>query len=189
MVTGGPVVQLGVIVGSVLGLWVGARLLVDAVVRLARRFGLSDLTIGLTIVAAGTSTPELAVSVDSALKGLGDIAVANVLGSNIYNLAFILGIVSLIRVLPVTEGLVRRDGVALLASVGLGGVVLLDGAVTRIEGAVLLGSFLAYTAYLLRTTGGTESASADAVTRGVTERVSFRGRDALLWSPDWRSSW
>jgi cation:H+ antiporter len=180
MVTGGPVVQFGVIVGSVLGLWIGARFLVDAVVRLARRFGLSDLTIGLTIVAAGTSTPELAVSVDSALKGLGDIAVANVLGSNVYNLAFILGVVSLIRVLPVTEGLVKRDGVALLASVALGGVVLIDGSVTRVEGAVLLGSFLAYTAYLLRTTGAAESAPTDAVTRPITERLSFRGRDALL---------
>ncbi|WP_254279820.1 calcium/sodium antiporter [Haloarcula marina] len=184
MVAGGPLVQVGVIVLSVLGLWVGARLLVDAVVRLARRFGLSDLTIGLTIVAAGTSTPELAVSVDAALKGLGDIAVANVLGSNIYNLAFILGTVSLIRALPIAESLVRRDGLALLVSTLLGGIVLSDGTVTRLEGALLAGLFVAYTAYLLRSGqsagGETPSASDEAVTRAVTDRVAFRGRDALL---------
>ncbi|MBV0924158.1 calcium/sodium antiporter [Halomicroarcula limicola] len=183
MVAGGPLVQLAVIVLSVLGLWVGARFLVDAVVRLARRFGLSDLTIGLTIVAMGTSTPELAVSVDAAFKGLGDIAVANVLGSNIYNLAFILGVVSLLRVLPVTESLVRRDGLALLASTLLGVGVLLDGAVTRIEGVVLVGAFVAYTAYLLRAEQSVETGteqSGDPVTSAVTERVTFRGRDGLL---------
>jgi cation:H+ antiporter len=76
MVQGGPLVQIAVILLSILGLWIGARLLVDAVVRLARQFGLSNLTIGLTIVAMGTSTPELSVSVDAALKGLGDLAVA-----------------------------------------------------------------------------------------------------------------
>ena len=184
MVFGGPLGQVAVVVVSVLGLWVGARLLVDAVVRLARRVGLSDLTIGLTVVAAGTSTPELAVSVDAALKGLGDIAVANVLGSNIYNLAFILGVVSLVRVIPIAEGLVRRDGLALLASTLLGGVVLFDGTVRRLEGAALIVSFVAYTVYLLRTTqsSGDPTATAPdaAVTRAVTERVAFRGRDALL---------
>jgi cation:H+ antiporter len=62
MVAGGPLVQVGIITVAVVGLWIGARLLVDSVVRLARRFGLSELTIGLTIVAAGTSAPELAVT-------------------------------------------------------------------------------------------------------------------------------
>ncbi|WP_276259748.1 calcium/sodium antiporter [Haloglomus litoreum] len=201
MVQGGPAVQVGVIVVTVLGLWVGARVLVDAVVRLARRFGLSELTIGLTIVAMGTSTPELAVSVDAALKGLGDLAVANVLGSNVYNLAFILGVISLLRVIPVAEPLVRRDGVALLASTLVGGVAVLDLSVSRLEGALLAGSFVVYTVYLLRTQGddegpntgeegsaapsppsGAEPADdvAPAVTRAVTERVQFRGRDAAF---------
>jgi cation:H+ antiporter len=186
MVLGGPVVQVGVIVVSIGGLWVGARLLVDAVVRLARRFGLSDLTIGLTVVAMGTSTPELAVSVDAALTGLGDIAVANVLGSNIYNLAFILGVLSLVRVIPIADSLLHRDGLALLASTLVGGVVLLDVRITRLEGLLLAGAFVAYTGYLLRTTqtepdAATEGAPADApVTRAVTERVTFRGRDAVF---------
>jgi len=207
MVQGSLVVQVGVIVGTVVGLGVGARLLVDAVVRLARRVGLSELTIGLTIVAAGTSTPELVVTTDAALKGLGDIAVGNIIGSNIYNLAFILGVVSLVRVVPIERSLVHRDGLALVASTALGGVVLLDGAVTRPEGAAFVGLFVVYTAYLLRTGGeadteppagpeeeradGTEPAPDEGrtgpdadppagVPASLTDRVSFPGRDVVF---------
>jgi cation:H+ antiporter len=207
MVQGGTAVQVGVLVATVGGLWVGARLLVDSAVRLARRIGLSELTIGLTIVAAGTSAPELVVTTDAALEGLGDIAVGNVVGSNVYNLAFVLGVVSLVRVVPIERSLVHRDGVALVASTLVGAAVLLDGAVTRPEGALLLGLFVAYTAYLLRSgadgSGGDASeptaagptpdgAPADAtdgsdsprppaaLPTALTERVAFRGRDAVL---------
>jgi cation:H+ antiporter len=181
-----PVVQIGVIIVSVLGLWAGARLLVDAVVRLARRFGLSDLTIGLTIVAIGTSTPELAVSIDAALKGLGDIAVANVLGSNIYNPAFVIGVISLLRVIPIAESLVHRDGLALLASTLVGGLAIFDLRVTRLEGGLLAGLFVLYTAYLLQTGQSEPTKAADnspdepRVTRPLTERVSFPGRDIVV---------
>lgn len=192
MTSADPAVQVGVVVVTVLGLWVGARLLVDGAVRLARGAGLSELTIGLTIVAAGTSTPELVVTTDAALKGLGDIAVANVLGSNVYNLAFILGVVSLVRIVPVSESLVRRDGVALLASTVLGGAVLIDLAVTRLEGAALVALFAAYVGYLLRTgresgpdlDGGTpdEAPPSAAVVREVTGRVAsaLPGRNVVL---------
>ncbi|MFC7225241.1 calcium/sodium antiporter [Halalkalicoccus sp. GCM10025322] len=185
MVQGGPIVQISVILLSILGLWIGARLLVDAVVRLAQRFGLSDLTIGLTIVAMGTSTPELSVSVDAALKGLGDIAVANVLGSNIYNLAFILGVISILKVIPIAESFVHRDGVALLASTLIGGLVLFDLQITRLEGVLLVGLFVAYTAYLLRARQSESSGTTDhplegGVTRSVTEQVTFRGRDIVF---------
>lgn len=91
MTSGTAIVQVGVVVIAVLGLWIGARALVDATVRVARRFGVGELTIGLTIVAMGTSTPELVVTVDAALAGLGEIGVGNIIGSNAYNLAFILG--------------------------------------------------------------------------------------------------
>jgi len=184
MVQGGPVVQIGVIVLTVAGLWVGARLLVDAVIRLARRFGLSELTIGLTVVAMGTSTPELAVSVDAAFQGLGDIAVANVLGSNVYNLAFILGVVSLLKVIPIAESLVHRDGIALLASTLVGGLAAFDLRISRLEGILLAGSFVAYTAYLLRAnrTSGDSTHPPDdrAVGRPVADRTSFRGRHAAF---------
>ncbi|MFC6835692.1 calcium/sodium antiporter [Halomarina ordinaria] len=183
MVQGGPIVQIGVILLSILGLWIGARFLVDAAVRLAQTFGLSDLIIGLTIVAMGTSMPELSVSVDAALKGLGDIAVANVLGSNVYNLAFILGVISLLTPIPVTESLVRRDGIALLTSTLVGGVVIFDLQITRLEGVLLTGLFVAYTVYLLRVGQSESTVTTDRplgegeVTSPVTERVTVRGRD------------
>ncbi|WP_207589747.1 calcium/sodium antiporter [Halomontanus rarus] len=183
MIQGGPLVQIGIILVSILGLWIGARFLVDAVVRLARRFGLSDLTIGLTIVAMGTSTPELSVSVDAALKGLGDIAVANVLGSNIYNLAFILGIISMIKVVPIEESFVYRDGVALLASTLIGGFVIFDLRITRLEGVLLAGLFTVYTVYLLRasqTEGTTNQPLEGGVARPVTKQMTFRGRDIVF---------
>ncbi|MFC7137971.1 calcium/sodium antiporter [Halobaculum litoreum] len=174
-------VQIGIVVASVVGLWIGARWLVDAVVNLARRAGLSDLTIGLTIVAVGTSTPELAVSIDAAAKGLGDIAVANVLGSNVYNLAFILGVVAIVRVIPIAESLVKRDGVALLASVVAVGVVLADLVVTRLEGAILLSLFVGYTAWLLRANrAGNAAAESDTASTDTTDRPAFGARDAAL---------
>jgi cation:H+ antiporter len=185
MVQGGPAVQIGIIVASIVGLWIGARLLVDAVVRLARRFGLSDLTIGLTIVAAGTSTPELSVSIDAAFKGLGDIAVANVLGSNIYNLAFILGVISLLRVIPIAKSLVHRDGLALLASTLVGGLAIVDLRITRVEGVLLVGLFAVYTGYLLRASQSDATEPAEppldgGVTGPLTEQLAFRGRDGLF---------
>ncbi|WP_372913038.1 calcium/sodium antiporter [Salinigranum sp.] len=198
MVAGGTAVQVGILVATVAGLWLGARLLVDSVVRLARRFGLSELVIGLTVVAAGTSTPELVVSADAALKGFGAIAVGNVVGSNVYNLAFVLGVVSLVRVVPIERSLVHRDGLALVASTLFGAGAMLDLTVSRAEGALLVTLLVAYTGYLLRTSapatdGGTEAASSTAVATdagatgretaiptALTEQVSFRGRDAIL---------
>ncbi len=100
-VQGGAAVQVGLVVAAVGGLWIGARLLVDSVVRLARRVGLSELTIGLTIVAAGTSTPELVVTIGAALDGLGGIAVGNVVGSNVFNVLGVLGVAAAIRPLSV----------------------------------------------------------------------------------------
>ena len=182
MVDSGVAVQVGILVASVAGLWVGARFLVDSVVRLARRLGLSELTIGLTIVAAGTSTPELVVTADAAVLGLGALAVGNVVGSNIYNLAFILGIVSLVRVVPIERSLVHRDGLALLASTFVGAAVMVDLTVSRTEGLVLVGLFVAYTAFLLRTATGHSASSPDAqgIPTELTERAEFRGRDAVL---------
>jgi cation:H+ antiporter len=177
---GGVAADLAVLAVTVGGLWIGARSLVDAVVRLARRFGLSDLTIGLTVVAVGTSTPELIVTVDAAIVGLGDIAVGNVVGSNIYNVAFILGIISLLRVIPIERSLVHRDGLALVASTLVGVAVLFDRTVTRTEGVVLVALFVGYTALLLRAESGSPDDAGPPVTRAVTERVSFRGRDAAL---------
>lgn len=183
MVQGGPVVQVAIVIGTVLGLWLGARTLVDAVVRLARRFGVPELTIGLTIVAAGTSTPELVVSADAALAGNGEIAVGNVIGSNIYNLAVVLGAVSLLRVVPVERSLVHRDGIAALLATLVGFAALFDRTVTRGEGIVLGALFVGYTIYVLRDERPAASIDTEYPDSRVAAAIgpddSFRGRDAL----------
>jgi len=153
--------QVLVLVVTVVGLAVGARLFVDAAVRFARRFGLSEFVIGLTIVGIGTSAPELVVSADAALIGRGDLAVGNVLGSNVFNLALILGGLALFGAIPVDRSAVRRDGAALVLATAIGGVVLLDATVTRTEGAAMVACMVAYLAYLLRTGDETAAGSGD----------------------------
>lgn len=177
------VVQFIVLLLTIAGLWVGAELFVDATVKLARRIKLSELVIGLTVVAMGTSAPELIVSVDAALAGLGNIAVANVIGSNIYNLAFILGVVALVQFIPVERTLVRRDGIVLIATTLLGFAVIFDLTVTRLEGVVLFVSFLIYVFHLIRTGSTPESVTGGGAdvqkAVHVTANPDFRGRDAL----------
>ncbi|WP_137287300.1 calcium/sodium antiporter [Halorussus salinisoli] len=188
-----PVAQVAVIAVTVLGLWLGARFLVDSAVRLARRAGLSELAIGLTVVAMGTSTPELVVTTGAALAGAGDIAVGNVVGSNIYNLAFILGVVSLLRVVPIDRSLVHRDGLVLVGSTIVGFAAMGDLTVGRVEGLLLVGLLVVYTVYLLRTESqgdvGEESRSSaatppdggrDSVEAFDVERNASLGRDVAL---------
>ncbi|RLB92138.1 MAG: sodium:calcium antiporter, partial [Deltaproteobacteria bacterium] len=94
-------------------LWKGSELLVDSAVRIARKLQVSDLTIGLTIVAIGTSAPEFAVTINAAVRGLPDISVSNVVGSNIFNLGFILGGCAAIRTIETSPSVVWRDGLFL----------------------------------------------------------------------------
>jgi len=125
----------------------GADLLVKGSSRLAASFGISPLVIGLTVVAFGTSAPEMAVSVKAALAGQADIALGNVVGSNIFNVLFILGGAALITPLLVQAQLVRLD-VPLM--IGVSGVLYLmagDGRLSRTEGALLVAGALAYTGY------------------------------------------
>jgi len=127
-------------------LLVGAEVLVRGGVALARRLRVSALVVGLTVVAFGTSTPELVVSLRAALVGAGDIALGNVVGSNIANVLLILGLAAIVRPLRVTAQVVRIDvpimiGVSLLVL-----PVLIDGRVSRVEGVVLLAGIAGYTA-------------------------------------------
>jgi cation:H+ antiporter len=168
-------VDLAIVVVAVLGLWLGARTMVDGSVRLARGAGLSETVIGLTLVAVGTSAPELVVSVDAALAGAGDVAVGNVVGSNVYNLAFVLGVVSLVRVLPITRSLVKRDGVVLLGATFLLAGFLVDLRVSRLEGLLAVGLLVAYTAYLLRTTPDAGDDTAPATAEGGGTETTTTG--------------
>ena len=128
----------------------GAELLVKGASRLAAALGLSPLIIGLTVVSFGTSSPELAVSVQSAYAGQADIALGNVVGSNIFNVLFILGLSALIVPLVVAQQLVRWD-VPLMIGVSVVTLVLgFDGRIGRLDGALLFGGLVIYTAFAIR---------------------------------------
>jgi cation:H+ antiporter len=126
-----------------------SRALVWGAVGIAQALGVSDLVIGLTIVAIGTSLPELAASIAGALKKEPDIVVGNVIGSNIFNTLAVLGIAAAIRPVPVSAAVLRRDYALMLGSaLVLWGIVHgwtgRHGHINRIEGALLLAGFVAY---------------------------------------------
>lgn len=129
-------------------LWKGSHWLVDSAVRIARKLRMSDLAIGLTIVAMGTSAPEFAVTINAALKGLPDISVSNVVGSNIFNLGFILGGCAVIRNIRTTSVLVWRDGLFLLGMSSILVFFLRDLTLEPQEGLKLLAALVLYLGYL-----------------------------------------
>ncbi len=131
-----------------------SRVLVWGAVEIARGFGVSDLVIGLTIVAIGTSLPELASSLTAARKGEHDIALGNVLGSNLFNTLLVVGIAAAIQPMNVGPDVLTRD-VAVMAALTLSLFVfgygfVGRGRIGRIEGSVLLACYVAYTAYLMQ---------------------------------------
>ncbi|KAF0130572.1 MAG: inner membrane protein [Bacteroidetes bacterium] len=145
------IVLWGMIIGGLFGLVLGGRLVVTNAVEMAQMMGVSEKIIGLTIIAAGTSLPELATSVVAALKKNNDIAVGNVVGSNIFNIFFILGASSVLK--PVTFStafnldlyLLAGGTLFLFAAMFLSGKKKLD----RWEAALLLAVYLGYTTWLV----------------------------------------
>lgn len=126
----------------------GADWLVKGAARLAANFGVPSLVIGLTVVAFGTSAPELAVSVKAAYSGEAELAIANVVGSNIFNVLFILGAAAMIMPLIISKQLIRQD-VPLMVLVSLALVVMVqDGQIQRLEALLLLVGLIAYTFFL-----------------------------------------
>ncbi len=147
-------VQLLLIVAGLVLLVFGSRWLVAAAVSIAQSFGVSELVIGLTIVAAGTSLPEVAASVTAAIRGQRDIAVGNVIGSNTFNILGVLGLSGLIAPLPlaVPQSLLEFDMLVMLAVAFACLPVFFTGAtIARWEGAVFLGYYVAYVAFLVLT--------------------------------------
>jgi cation:H+ antiporter len=127
----------------------GAEWLVRGASRLAAKVGISPLVIGLTVVAFGTSSPEMAVSVQSSLAGQADIAVGNVVGSNIFNVLFILGISAIITPLIVQQQLIRLD-VPIMIGVSLVTYFMsLNGVIGRLEGVLLFAGIVVYTVFLI----------------------------------------
>jgi cation:H+ antiporter len=127
----------------------GAELLVRGASKLATTLGVSPLVVGLTVVAFGTSAPEVAVSVNAALSGNTDLAVGNVVGSNIFNVLFILGLSALITPLVVHAQIIRQEIPILVGACLLLFILSLDGQISFSESLLLLGTLVAYTAFLI----------------------------------------
>lgn len=136
---------------GLVGLGFGSTLLVDNAIILARIFGFSDAFIGLTLVAFGTSLPELATSVTAALKKQVDMAVGNVIGSNIFNIFLILGITALVKPIPVSGQALIDIGVLFIATVFMFGALFVGRRHTlgKIEGVIMLIMYVGYISYLL----------------------------------------
>ena len=151
----GPMARLAIAVGAVgaglLLLVFGGKILVLGAVAVARYAGLTERVIGLTVVAIGTSMPEVAAAVVAALRGRTDVAIANQLGSNIFNILGILGVTAMIHPVPVAPEALRVDMVWMLVTAFVLFPVLRTGMrVTRLEGVLLLGLYVAYLVTLLR---------------------------------------
>lgn len=135
---------------GLVGLPLGADLLVDNASEIARRYGVSDAVIGLTLVALGTSLPELATTVMAALRKQADVALGNVIGSNMFNLLAIIGITTLVGSIPVDPGFLKFDlWVMLGASLLIIPFVFLKQDIGRVWGIVLTGLYLVYVAVVL----------------------------------------
>ncbi|MDH1442282.1 calcium/sodium antiporter [Pseudomonas sp. GD03721] len=127
----------------------GAEVLVRGAAKLAAQFGIPPLIIGLTVVAFGTSAPETAVSVQAALNGSGDLAIGNVIGSNIANVLLILGMTALIAPLIVSRQLIRLDVPIMIGASLLTFGLAWDGSLSRLDGALLFAGVLTYTGFLI----------------------------------------
>lgn len=146
-----PVIPYIVLVVSFVALIKGADFFVEGASSLAKKLGVSSVIIGLTVVAMGTSAPEAAVSISAGLQGSNEIALGNVIGSNLFNLLVVLGFCMLITQIPSSEETIKRDFpwniIATIAIIAA--IVLFDTKITRLEGIALLVLFVTYMSYLV----------------------------------------
>ena len=150
---GSPWLALLMAAGGIAVTILGARIAVDAAVSLSLMWGMSETVVGLTVVAVGTSLPELVTSVMAALRREPAIAFGNVVGSNIYNILGILGVTALIRPIPVPPQIITLDiWVMAAATAALVGAVVLCAAIGRLTGLAFVAAYAAYTAWLVMMT-------------------------------------
>jgi cation:H+ antiporter len=144
--------NLGLIVIGLVLLVLGSQWLVSAAITIATAMGVSELVIGLTIVAAGTSMPEVATSITAALRGQRDIAVGNVVGSNLFNILAVLGLTAMVAPggLPVSDAAINFDYPVMIAvAVACLPIFFVGYTIQRWEGSVFLAYYVAYTVYLV----------------------------------------
>ena len=169
------------VIGFVLLVW-GADKFVEGASALARKMGVSPLLVGLTIVAFGTSMPELAVSVTAALRGANEIAVGNVVGSNMFNLLVVAGLSAVICPLVMDKMLLRRDWpLSILAAVLLFAAILPDQTIARWEGAVLLVVFAVILTRQIRSALHDRDQLASAATEAEAEEAAAPMSTMMIW--------
>jgi len=143
------IVSIGLILLGLILLGGGGEILLRGAVALAQRLQLTPAVIGLTVVAAGTSVPELAVSVLSGFQGKAEIAVGNVIGSNIFNVTMILGLAALITPLVVTGNTIKFEYPVMVLVSYLCLVLIDDGTISRLDGSLLILTYLGFTVYVI----------------------------------------
>jgi cation:H+ antiporter len=162
------------IVLGLAGLFVGGEWLVRGGAAIALRFALPPLLIGLTVVGFGTSTPELLVSVDAALRGAPDIAIGNVVGSNIANILLIVGLTALVWPIRVSVGTLRRDTTVMMLSAIALVPLFIAGGIGRLTGAILLAGLVAYLVWAYRSSSAESDAEAPEIApRPLWKSVAF----------------
>jgi cation:H+ antiporter len=169
-----------VVLATFLGIAVGAKYVVDSAAGLAQRAGISELVVGLTVVAFGTSAPEFGVTLVAAFEGRSAISVGNIAGSNIFNLGFILGSAALFRAIPTDALLVWRDALVLTgATVVLYLLVALDLSLSALDGAILLTLLVSYLTLVWRGRHGGASVSSPSPGE-IGQPSATPWRDGLL---------
>ena len=176
--------QIGMIIaGVVLVLW-GADRLTDGAVALAEKIKIPQIIIGLTIVAIGTSAPEFCVSLVSALKGTADLAVGNVVGSNIFNTMLITGVAAMVAPMTILPSTVRKDiPIAVVASLALTIMVVTDGDLSRLDAILLLVGFIAFmwlTLHGAKNKGGEDTAPTKSYSTGRAVLMLIVGLACLV---------
>lgn len=182
--------QTAILIAGLVLILFGANYLVDGSSSIARRFGLSEFVIGLTIVGIGTSTPEMVVSFLSAFQGKADMAIGNIVGSNIFNTMLILGVTALICPLTITRNAIRRDiplniiVTMLLIVLGLNATLFGIGegdVLSRVDGAILLAIFAWYMWSSFKNDSvGDESEDIKSYSLGVSVLLIIGGLAALV---------
>lgn len=175
----------------------GAEFLIKGASSLAMAMGITPLIIGLTVVAFGTSTPELAVSVNAALTGTPDVALGNVVGSNICNIFLIIGISAMLAAVKINRAVQIREMPLMLLTLALLWIVALSGGVGRIEGALLFFGivlYLGYTFYVIKTKPGHEALEeieGEVLEQSTEQRTSLcvayilAGLVGMVFGSDW----
>jgi cation:H+ antiporter len=174
--------QIGLFIVGIVILYFGAEWLVRGASRLARSFGMSALVVGLTVVAIGTSAPELVVSVLAALRGQTDLTVGNVVGSNISNIALILGVSALIYPIAVQARLLSRGIPLMIAATIAFAVMVRDGVLGRAGGVILLLGLIGYFVYLLRSTDDELPEVEAEYEKNQHERGCCTREESRLWN-------